>query len=71
VKANPTSQDGPTYILQGGMSGKERLLANPCGPQGTPLTWFGAYVTCGHNSFMRETWQVLPSEKSGRKLGVT
>ena len=41
VKPYPTSQARPEvkYILQGGVSGKESLLAKSCLPLGTSLKW--------------------------------
>jgi len=54
----PTSQGKPQikYLLQGGMSGKGSLLANPSRPLGTSLaqrTLFWAYVTIGHVSLCK------------------
>lgn len=41
VKPYPTSQGGPEikYLFQGGMSGKESLLAKPSRPLDIPLEW--------------------------------
>jgi hypothetical protein len=56
-KLNLTSQGGPEikYLLQGGMSVKESLLAKPS----WPLSMFWAYAICGQNFFMWEAWQVF------------
>jgi hypothetical protein len=71
----PISPDEPKtkYLLQGGMSGKESLLAKPPGPLGTSLerrTLLWAYMTTGHISLCGEcgTWY-----RSGidREWGVT
>jgi hypothetical protein len=56
VKPYPTSQGRPEvkYLLQGGLSGEESLLAKPSRSLGTSLKWRSlsrAYMTCDHISF--------------------
>ena len=51
-KADLTSQDGLEikYLLQGGVSGKESLLAKPSRPLGTSLKWRSVLSLCDHRS---------------------
>lgn len=55
-KTKPPSQCGPEikYIFQGGIFGKESLLAMPSRSLGVSIVWRSlswAYLTCGHVSF--------------------
>lgn len=52
VKLYPTSQGGPKvkYLLQGGMSGKESLLAKSSRPLGSSLPWGSVLSLCDHRS---------------------
>jgi hypothetical protein len=61
------------YLLQGGMSGKGRLLAKPAGPLGTSLAWrtlSWGYVTTGHVSLC---WECGTCSRPGiwRETGST
>jgi hypothetical protein len=53
VKPYPTSQGGPEvkYLLQGGVSGQESLLAKPSRPLGTPLKWRFVLSLRDHRSY--------------------
>jgi hypothetical protein len=52
IKPYPTSQDRPDikYLLQGGMSGKEDLLAKPSRPLGTSLKCISVLSLYDHRS---------------------
>ena len=72
-KRHFVSQGGPEikYLFQGGISGKESLLAKSSGPLGTSLarkTILGL-LDCGHVSYVRSMAHI-PSQEYGRQLGV-
>jgi hypothetical protein len=77
IKPYPTSQSGPEikYLLQGGASGKESLLAKPSRPLGTSLAWRALswpYLSTGHISFpILLVWDVRKASSTcGRAWGV-
>jgi hypothetical protein len=74
VKPYPTSQGGPEikYLLQGGMSRKEAYWLSPQARHVISLE-NSVWGLCDHRTyfFYMRSMAHVPSQESGRELGVT